>query len=146
MQAHHQIGALKGEEYMDSLSLFSHMLDPETNKTFTRLCVDVDSSLLHKLVKDVENHVVQVREALTTYEFLDVALAEKVATILVELIKKIETYPKNKQKLIVGAARYFIKSHDAQSDLKSLLGFDDDVAVLNYVLVELDQHDKRIQL
>jgi hypothetical protein len=48
--------------------------------------------------------------------------------------------------LIVGASRYFIRNHDVQDDTKSLLGFDDDTAVLNYVLVELGHGEMRIKL
>jgi uncharacterized membrane protein YkvA (DUF1232 family) len=131
---------------MAATPLFSHMLDPETDRTFARLCVDVEHALLPGLVNDVEQHVAQAREALAVNEFLDVAMADKVASLLVGLINKIGKYPQEKQKLIVGAARYFIRNHDAQDDMRSLLGFDDDVAVLNYVLTELGHADMRIQL
>lgn len=131
---------------MTATPLFPHMLDPEIDRTFARLCVDVESNLLQGLVKDVEQHVSQVRSALEANEFLDVVLAEKIAKLLIDLLGTIERYPGAKQRLIVGAARYFVRSNDAQADLSSLLGFDDDAAVLNYVLVELGHGELRIKL
>jgi uncharacterized membrane protein YkvA (DUF1232 family) len=131
---------------MTSTPLFSHILDTEINRAFTHLCVDADPDLLPMLIKDVEQHVFQVRIALVANEFLDVAMAERIAALLKNLLANIESYPAPKQRLIVGASRYFVRSHDAQSDLSSLLGFDDDAAVLNYVLVELGHDELRIQL
>jgi uncharacterized membrane protein YkvA (DUF1232 family) len=131
---------------MIATPLFSNMLDPEIDKTFARLCVDAEPALLPALMKDVEQHVSQVRSALEANEFLDVAMAERIAKLLMELLGKIESYPQPKQRLIVGASRYFVRSQDAQADLSSLLGFDDDAAVLNYVLVELGHGELRIKL
>lgn len=131
---------------MTETPFFSHMLDPEIDRIFTKLCADAEPTLLLNLVKDVDRHVAQAREALAVNEFLDVVMAEQVASLLVGLINKIGKYPQEKQKLIVGAARYFVRSHDVQDDMRSLLGFDDDVAVVNYVLTELGYHDMRIKL
>ncbi len=131
---------------MASTPLFSHLLDPEIDKTFTCLCVDLVPDLLPMLIKDVKQHVSQVRIALVANEFLDVALAERIAKLLMDLLGRIESYPAPKQRLIVGASRYFVRSNDAQADLSSLLGFDDDAAVLNYVLVELGHGNLRIKL
>jgi uncharacterized membrane protein YkvA (DUF1232 family) len=131
---------------MKPLPLFSHILDPEVDRNFWLLCEAVSIDALPELLEAVHQHALQVRQALKTNEFLDVALAEKIAETLAKLLGDIENYPPNQKRLVVGAARYFVKSHDAQADLVSLLGFDDDVAVLNYVLVELGQSELRISL
>ena len=131
---------------MTTTPLFAHLLDQEIDRVFTQLCADVDPALLTVLITEVEQHASLVRSALGVNEFLDVALAEKIAKLLKDLLGNIEKYPKPKQRLIVGASRYFVRSHDAQADLSSLLGFDDDAAVLNYVLVELGHDELRIKL
>lgn len=131
---------------MKAITLFPHMLDPEIDKIFSQLCVDAESDLLPVLIKDVGQHVSQVRMALEMNEFLDVAMAETIAKLLLDLLGSIESYPQPKQRLIVGASRYFVRSHDVQADLSSLLGFDDDAAVLNFVLVELGHGELRIKL
>jgi hypothetical protein len=130
---------------MSTTPLFSHILEPSLNKKFFALCEDADGALALRLYREVDEHVDNVRLALKSNEFLDVVIVEKIAGILKNLLVKIETYSKEKQRLIVGAARYFVKSNDAQADLGSLLGFDDDVEVLNYVLAELGHNDMRIQ-
>lgn len=131
---------------MTMLPLFPNMLESETSRKFAALCADSDPVIVNQLLGEIDEHVAQVRLALRVNEFLDVAMAEKIATKLKRLLEKIESYPREKQHLIVGAARYFVKSNDAQADLSSLLGFDDDVEVLNYVLAELGHHEMRIEL
>jgi len=131
---------------MTTLPLFSNMLNPETDRKFAGLCQDANGDLITQLLQDIETHVAQARLALRGNEFLDVTTAEKIATTLKKLLGKIDAYPIDKQRLVIGAARYFIKSNDAQADLNSLLGFDDDVEVLNYVLVELGHKEMRITL
>jgi hypothetical protein len=131
---------------MNSLPLFSHILNPEVDQKFSLLCEDVSVDALPELLKEVHQHVLHVRQALAINEFLDVTTAEKIADRLTKLLRDIEKYPQSKKRLVIGAARYFVKSNDAQADLISLLGFDDDVAVLNYVLVELGKSELRISL
>lgn len=131
---------------MNSLPLFSNMLDPEIDKIFSLLCTDVHMDLIQSLENAVDEHVEQIRTALTVNEFLDISTAEKIASTLKSLLSDIKIYPRNKQQLVVGAARYFVRSQDIHDDMRSLLGFDDDVAVLNFVLAELGHHEKRITL
>ena len=79
-------------------------------------------------------------------EFIDITLAENIAQTLRQLLRELAIYPENKRRLIVGAARYFMRSQDAQADLESILGFDDDAAVLNYVLKEIGRSDLKVEL
>ena len=129
---------------MASTGIFPNTLDPNIDKVFSRLCKDLDSIIVPDLISCIEQHTSQVRLALQTNEFLDILTVEKIANRLIALLQEIEKYQKAKQHLIVGAAMYFVRNNDAQADMDSLLGFDDDVAVLNYVLVELGQSEKRI--
>jgi len=122
------------------------MLDPEVDRRFALLCDVVDGLALPGLIEDIQQHVLNVHKALEFNEFLDVGMAEKIAALLKKLLGEINKYPESKKKMIIGAVRYFVKSNDAQADLTSLLGFDDDVAVLNYVLVELGHADLRLPL
>jgi hypothetical protein len=94
---------------MTTIPLFPHLLDTEIDKAFTRLCADAEPSLLPLLVKDVEQHVLQVRIALSANEFLDIGMAERIAKLLINLLGRIESYPQPKQKLIVGASRYLVQ-------------------------------------
>ena len=130
---------------MTSRPLFSNLLEPDINKKFTALCEEAESKLVRKLMKDVDAHVARGHQILRVNEFLDISTLEKIANTLKVLLEDIQKYPAEKQKLIIGAAHYFIKDDDVYADFESLLGFDDDIAVLNYVLMKIDREDLRIQ-
>jgi uncharacterized membrane protein YkvA (DUF1232 family) len=86
------------------------------------------------------------RAAMRQNEFIDIVLAEAIARTLDQLLKESGNYPENHRRLIIGAAHYFIQNQDAQGDISSILGFDDDVAVLNYVLKEIGRDDLKVDL
>ncbi len=126
--------------------MFSNLLNPNLDKAFVPLCDALPVETLPELRQQVQEHVGHVRLTLHHNEFLDVTTAEKIAETLCRLFDQYPSYPTFKQRLIVGAARYFVYSHNSQPDLESLLGFDDDVAVLNFVLVELGEQALRLDL
>jgi len=128
------------------LPLFPDLLDPNLEKIFAPLCEDVSPDGVAELLIQIAAHVQNVREALRQNEFIDNALVENIAQILSQLIRELANYPENKRRLIVGAARYFLRSQDAQADFSSILGFDDDAAVLNYVLKEISRSDLKVEL
>jgi uncharacterized membrane protein YkvA (DUF1232 family) len=128
------------------LPLFPNFLDPRIDCIFRSLCEEITPSQITDLNKQINAHLQRVRDALGQNEFIDLRLAEQIVITLDRLISDFAQYPESKHKLIAGAARYFIYERDAQRDFESILGFDDDVAVLNYVLKELGRDDLRIEL
>lgn len=122
------------------------MLDPKLDQTFVRLCETYSTDQLQILADQVREHLKLTHAALGRNEFLDVATADQIAKVLLHLLDQYNQIPEAKRSLVVGASRYFVESKDLQSDLESVLGFDDDVAVLNYVLVEINRKDLRIDL
>ena len=128
------------------LPLFPNLLDPNLEKIFVPFCEDVSPDGVAELLSQITAHVQDVREAMRRNEFIDITLAENIAQTLSQLLRELATYPENKRRLIVGAARYFMRSQDAQADLESILGFDDDAAVLNYVLKEIGRSDMKVDL
>ena len=115
-------------------TLFNDGLPPEIQVRFDNFCLSPEDINLSHLAAQVRSHVDQIRQALEDNEFLDVKIAEQIASVVMELISTIEDYPQGEQKLIVGAAKYFVLEEDHWPDTKNLLGFDDDIKVLNYVL------------
>ena len=55
-------------------------------------------------------------------------------------------YSARDQRLIVGAARYFVADDDAEPDTQSILGLDDDLAVFNHVATQIGEPDLRIEM
>ena len=97
-------------------------------------------------IKDIKEHVNRLEAALSYNEFLDIGAARKIAGVLDNLFSNYEDFPSEHRSLIVGAARYFIQDLDVDPDSTSVLGLDDDVQVLNYVLDQIGRSDLRVAL
>ena len=128
------------------LPLFPNMLDPSLEKIFAPLCADISPVEITELHEQIAVHILNVRSALRHNEFIDLTLAENIAQTLNLLLSELANYPENKRRLIIGAARYFTRGQDAQADFSSILGFDDDAVVLNYVLKEIGRDDLKVGL
>ena len=126
--------------------LFGRGLDPELEKHFAPLCTSVDPREFDELRTAVGDHVAWIRTELQNNEFLDIKTAENIAQALIVILDDFNEYPEPRQKLIVGAARYFVSPLDADPDTSSLLGLDDDVAVLNYVLESIGKPQLKVEL
>jgi uncharacterized membrane protein YkvA (DUF1232 family) len=98
------------------------------------------------LSDQITTHVQAVGEALRTNEFIDLTLAKAIASVLQTILAEYSSYPQAHQILIVGAVRYFIHDGDANRDTASVLGFDDDAAVLNYVLEVINRPDLKVEV
>jgi len=127
-------------------ALLNHCLDPRLDRVFTPLCVALAPAQIELLKREVADHVQAIRQALHQNEFVDVTLAEQIAAVSHQLLNDYARCSEAQRSLIVGAVRYFAKNQDADTDFSSLLGFDDDVQVLNFVLVALGRNDLRIEL
>ena len=127
------------------LPVFSRQLDPRLDRVLAPMCTALPLSEVESLKQAVLAHVSEVRAATASNEFLDVAAAERAAHVLLELLDGYARYPEPHRSLIVGAARYFVREQDVEPDTGSLLGFDDDVMVLNFVLETIGRADLRVE-
>ena len=113
---------------------------------FRPLCVAVPADEIPLLQAQLDNYVQDVTAALQNNEFLDLSTTRQITAVLIQLLTGYETYTEPQRALIAGATRYVIKQDDAEHDIQSLLGLDDDVKVLNFVLDQLGLSDKKIAL
>ena len=130
-------------------SLFPNIgprLDAGTFDQFTSLCANVDEGAANDLQGQIRDHLAHIRGHLRFNEFLDVELAERLAEQLIQLLQILEAYSRADQRLIVGAARYFVADDDAEPDTQSILGLDDDLAVFNHVATQIGEPDLRIEM
>ena len=67
-------------------------------------------------------------------EELDVRLADELAGACKVLLRMYDGFDEHARAAVVGAVRYFVTSRDADNDLRSAHGFDDDVKVVNHVI------------
>jgi len=100
-----------------------------------------DSRNARTLRSKVVNHVSVIRAAAIRNELLPVDLAEALAQRLVVLLDGLDQFTAEQQRLILGAARYFISDNDSRPDTKDAMGLDDDLAVLNYVVTTIGRKD-----
>lgn len=95
-----------------------------------------------ELRREVEAYLEEVREVALERERVELPLAEQIATTCLQLLDGIGKHtPEDERRLIQVACRYFVMDEDGDSDMGSILGFDDDVAVLNGVLRALDREE-----
>lgn len=109
-------------------SHFERLLD-ETPRTFAELRAELD------------DHVVQIQSASGANEFLDAALALAIASSCRALLEHTETGSGHERALAQAAVRYFVLDDDADHDLESVCGLDDDAMVCNAVARELGRED-----
>ena len=121
-------------------------LEPGLEAHFRPLCGLLTDEELTALSIEIVDHVDEIRRALRHNEFLDVDTAERLASVLQLLLGEYDQFGASEKELIAGAARYFVHSHDADPDTGSVLGLDDDTAVLNYVVEAIGRPELRVEL
>lgn len=110
------------------------------------LCEALPETAVSTLTTKIDEYLLAIQAALQQNEFMDIQLAQDIAERLHLVLQDYGRYPADQQALIVGAARYFIKNDDAEHDLYSVLGLDDDAAVLNHLLDTLNRPELKIRL
>lgn len=121
-------------------------LSPRVYQVFAPLCAAVPVAETKALSGKITTHVQAVSEALRTNEFIDLTLAKALASILQTILAEYSHYPLAQQALIVGAVRYFLYDGDANPDTASVLGFDDDAVVINYVLELINRPELKVEV
>lgn len=90
----------------------------------------------------VQDYRQVVHQAAREKEFVDVDLADHIADACLELLDGVtKGAPQVERRLVQVAIRYFVEEEDADDDMASIFGFDDDAAVLNAVLNYLGRED-----
>jgi hypothetical protein len=125
-------------------SLFAPGLAPEIERVFRPLCLPLAAPEAAALPAAIDEHLHAVRQARQRNEFLDLAAAEALAEGLKAFLDLYPDCSPAHRALIVGAARYFARSDDAEGDLISVLGFDDDKTVFNYVAGAIGRPDLKV--
>jgi hypothetical protein len=110
------------------------------------LCETLPEAAVTTLYTKLDNYLREAKIALQQNEFLDIRLAQEIASRLRHILDDYGRFSVDHQALIVGAVRYFVKDDDAEHDLHSILGLDDDTAVLNYLLDTIGQPELKLKL
>ena len=105
-------------------SLFQNELPPDIKLRFDSLCLSPSAISISQLVTQIGVHIQEIEEALEVNEFLDVQTASRVAEMLIDLINQLNKYSTKEQKLIIGAAQYFVSIKKNVDTLYYCVGID----------------------
>lgn len=94
----------------------------------------------------VEAHLATVRREAQGNPFVDASRAEQVAHACLALLDAAASLPPAAHAWVQAACLYFSATDDEESDLDSIVGFDDDAEVVNHVAAELGFSYLRIEL
>jgi hypothetical protein len=112
-----------------------------------RPLLDEPLAPVEELRREVEEYTAHIREVAFDSEFIDGELGEAIGRCCLALLDGLGQPPQSTEhQLVQVACRYFALEEDTYADLGSLLGFDDDVEVLNVVLRILGREDLLVHL
>jgi uncharacterized membrane protein YkvA (DUF1232 family) len=101
---------------------------------------------IEELRRELQAYLKKLEGALAHNEFLDINTAKQMVGVFNNLLDQFDTFSNKEKALIFGSIQYFVQDRDAHPDTKSVLGLDDDVFVLNYVLVEIGRPELLVEL
>lgn len=116
----------------------------EAAAMFARLCSEPSVSV-EVLRSELREHLVRISGALAANEFLDGALATAIAKAAEGLLDESVGRDSHDRALVQAAVRYFVLDDDADHDLESVCGLDDDAAVCNAVARALGRADLAVE-
>jgi uncharacterized membrane protein YkvA (DUF1232 family) len=121
---------------------------PDASKElWTRLVVE-ERRPVHALIKEVKNYQQAIAQRSTVRNAdVDPTLGFALADASMKLLTTIkDDTPDERRAAIQAAVRYFVIEDDADSDLDSILGLDDDAEVVNAVLKHLGHDDWLVEV
>jgi hypothetical protein len=115
---------------------------PAASKALWTQLVGEELKPVHELFKEVRAYQLAIQQRSQWNDAdVDPTLANALSEASLRLLGTLsETSPESTRRLVQAAVRYFVIEEDADSDLDSILGLDDDAEVLNAVLRKLG-HD-----
>lgn len=122
------------------------MRAPNQHETalFDSLCGRASVDEIESLRTSVARHGEELRLAARQQELLPVDLSDALTRRIDTALAEYAALPPDAQRLVVGAARYFVSDADAIPDKSGVLGLDDDVAIWNLVVRRIDRPDLEI--
>ncbi len=120
---------------------------PAAAKPLWEKLIGEDLIPVHALFAEVRSYQQTIQKRSWRDDDVDPALANALTEATLRLLSTLnESTPESTQRLIQAAARYFVIEDDADSDLDSILGLDDDAEVVNAVLRHLGHNDWLVEV
>jgi uncharacterized membrane protein YkvA (DUF1232 family) len=112
---------------------------PSIGETFSALCESINPHTpLHHLEAELvcyKERILKSKERLAPYHLkTGLALYDRALAIL----KPMELYSQEHRILVIAAVTYVVRRQDGIDDQRPVVGFEDDVKIINHVLEELE--------
>jgi uncharacterized membrane protein YkvA (DUF1232 family) len=135
---------MAGKAASERISEVLDMLEDEARDIFIRLLRE-EPLPLGELRDEVAAYLLRLEREADLDEAIDLDMAEAIARSLRGLLDHVaDEGDEEAHRLVHAAVRYFILEEDAEDDLASLIGFDDDAEVVTEVAEALDRPDLAI--
>jgi uncharacterized membrane protein YkvA (DUF1232 family) len=121
-------------------------LPTHLDRVFAPLCVALPPVEALQLKQDLAAHIEKVHRSVLPDALLDLGQAARIKSVLDTLLDDYARYAEPQRRLVIGAIRYFTQTRDAEPDTTSLMGFDDDMEVVNHVLLAVGRADLSAKL
>jgi hypothetical protein len=120
---------------------------PAAARALWRKLVNEDLLPVHELFAEVRSYQQAIAKRGWRDDDVDPKLANALAEASLRLLGTLgEHSPESRRRAVQAAVRYFVIEDDADRDLDSILGLDDDAEVLNAVLTHLGHHDWLVEV
>ena len=121
---------------------------PEASKPLWTDLLAEELRPVHELFKEVRTYQQAITQRSQWKDSdVDPTLANNLAEASLRLLGTLkDDSPESTRRLVQAAVRYFVIEEDADSDLDSILGLDDDAEVLNAVLRKLGHSDWQVEV
>ena len=124
---------------------FLKLLPDRTSEAFERVVPDNAASSSELLIGLIRSHLSVVAEA-ASGELVDTHLARVIADRLLKMLESWDQYSDAYRQLAHATVTYFVMNDDADCDLSSPTGFDDDAQIANALFTYLGRVDLLIDL
>lgn len=121
--------------------LVQEILHPDEMNAFAAACTPTDATEFAGLRLRTQAYVAWARTEAQRRGTVDLDTAVTIGKTLTMLLDEPDQYDAEERALLRGAVVYFIEADDTANDLTDVIGFDDDVRVLNAVLDALGRQD-----
>ncbi len=112
------------------------MVPKRCRELFEKLAQPVPEEKLEELREAMRLHLQSAERHLGPAP-LNLPLIGRMTAALDTALTSYHSLTETQRGLLVGAIRYFVENEDAANDLDDSFGFDDDLAVINAVLLEI---------
>lgn len=121
---------------------------PDASKALWTKLIAEERRPVHELVKEVKKYEQAIAQRSTVRNAdVDPTLGNALAAASMKLLTTLkDDTPPERRIAIQAAVRYFVIEDDADSDLDSILGLDDDAEVLNAVMRHLGHDDWLVEV